>query len=117
MFEWVKSNKNKEINGFMNHFWNGITCLQFAKIVEQIIKDNLFWKGVRHIFSPKAVSKYELLKMINDIYDFNIKINKTNTDELCDKSLSTIYNENNLFKIIDLKEQINEMKIFKLYSH
>ena len=37
LVEWVKSNKGGEINGFENHLWNGITCLQFAKIVENII--------------------------------------------------------------------------------
>jgi len=57
--EWVRNSKDI-INGFTNHFWNGITCLQYAKIVDQIIRENLFWQGVRHIYSPNIVSKYEL---------------------------------------------------------
>ena len=49
LLEWVKSNKNGTINGYNNHLWNGITCLQLALIIKKIIDKNLFWKGVRHI--------------------------------------------------------------------
>ena len=36
LLEWVKSNSGKEINGYENHYWNGVTCLQLAKIVNEI---------------------------------------------------------------------------------
>ena len=61
LLEWVKSNSGNEINGYTNHYWNGVTCLHLSKIVEDIITKNNFWNGVRHIFSPKSVSKYELV--------------------------------------------------------
>ena len=51
----------QEINGYTNHFWNGVTCLQLSKIINNIIYYNKYWKGVRHIFSPRSVSKYELI--------------------------------------------------------
>ena len=38
------------------------------------IKDNLYWNGVKHIFSPKIISKYELIELINNIYNLNIKL-------------------------------------------
>lgn len=44
LLEWVKSNRDKEINGYANHYWNGITCLQYAKIIDQMITNDLFWK-------------------------------------------------------------------------
>jgi dTDP-4-dehydrorhamnose reductase len=37
LIEWVISNKNKEINGFTNHYWNGVTCLTLAEIILKII--------------------------------------------------------------------------------
>lgn len=111
LVEWVKSNNSKEINGYVNHYWNGITCLQYAKIVEHMINNNIFWKGVRHIYSPDSVSKYRLICLINDIYKLNIKVNRYTTTNI-DKSLSSIYNENNLFNIPDLKQQIVEMMEF-----
>lgn len=118
LVEWVKSNISGEINGYANHYWNGITCLQYAKIVELIIQNNIFWQGVRHIYSPTVVSKYELVHMVNDIYKLNIKINKFEKGELIDKSLNSVYEENKLFKIPELKNQIMEMQNFseKIYD-
>ena len=40
LVEWVKSNTSKEINGFIKHFWNGVTCLQLAKIIYKIITNS-----------------------------------------------------------------------------
>ena len=109
LVEWVKSNTNKEINGFEDHFWNGLTCLQVAKVIDQIIKENKFWIGTRHIYSDK-VDKYELVSFINEIYQLNIKINKIKSGSFCDRSLSTVHD--NDFNIPNLRQQIQEMKDF-----
>lgn len=109
LLEWVISNENRTINGYSNHFWNGVTCLQLAKNIYEIINQNLYWKGVRHIFSPTTVSKYELCAMISDIYDLNIKVKEYETEKV-DKSLSTIYEIYG--NIPELKEQIKEMRDF-----
>ena len=37
LIEWLKTNKNGTINGYENHFWNGVTCLTLANIIENII--------------------------------------------------------------------------------
>ena len=114
LVEWVMSNKNNTINGFTNHMWNGVTCLQLSKIIKNIIENNNYWNGVRHIFSPRTVSKYELVSMINDTYELNIIINPFDAELGTDKSISTIHETNNEFNIPDLKEQIDEMKEYKL---
>jgi len=114
LIEWVKSQNGNTINGYDNHYWNGVTCLQLAKIIDQIIKNNNFWIGVRHIFSPDSVSKYELVSMIVEVYKLNINVNKHTTDKLCNKTLSTIYSTNNEFNISALSDQINELVHFKL---
>lgn len=49
LLEWVKSNSGKDINGFTNHIWNGITCLQFAKVCDEII-ENIFFGVALGIF-------------------------------------------------------------------
>ena len=108
LLEWVKSNKGKEINGYINHCWNGVTCLELSKIIYKIINENLYWSGVRHIFSPRSVSKFELVSLINDAYKLNIKINPFETEKI-DKTITTIYNTNSLFDIPDLKEQISDL--------
>lgn len=111
LLEWVKSNKDKEVLGYTNHVWNGITCLQFAKICEYIIDNNLFWHGVKHIYSPEILTKYELIKLISKIYDLNIKVTPHETEMNCDMSLTSIRNEI-LIDVPSLELQINEMKEF-----
>lgn len=113
LLEWVRSNHGKEINGYLNHLWNGVTCLELSKIIHKIITGNLYWKGVRHIFSPQTVSKYELVSMINEIYDLNITVKQYFTEKKIDKSINTIYDTNNTFKIKNLKDQIKELNSYK----
>jgi len=107
LLEWVLSNKNKEINGYTNYIWNGVTCLQMAKIIEDVIKKNLFWEGTRHILSPSKVSKHKLTSLINEIYGLNIKINNFYLDKKIDRSLSSQYK--NDFPIPELEVQIKEL--------
>ena len=113
LLEWVKSNKGKTVNGYTNHFWNGITCLQFAKVCEHIINNNLFWKSVKHVVSPTTVSKFELVKMISDIYDLGITVTPFETPEKCDRSMSSIRTDVKI-DIPELEIQIKEMKDFSI---
>ena len=118
LVEWIKSSANTTVNGFTNHFWNGITCLQFAKVCEQIIKTDNFWKGIKHLHS-NTLNKQELVSVVSDVYRLNITVIPKETPSKCDRSMSSIHQENlDSFKIPTLKEQIIEMKEFSkiLYS-
>lgn len=110
LLEWVKSNKEGEINGYKNHIWNGVTCLQLSKIIIDIINKNIFWTGTRHIFSNQ-VTKYDLVKIINEIYKLNIKITPINDKISVNRTLDTIYDIDE-FNIPNLYKQIEEINIF-----
>lgn len=116
LLEWVKSNKGKTIFGFTNHYWNGVTCLQLAKIINKIISDGMYWYGVRHIFSPRTFSKYDLVGIISDIYKLKIKTTPKETTENCYRYLSSIHDEVNYFNIPDLIEQIKELKEYDILN-
>lgn len=115
LLEWVKSQNGKTIKGFDNHFWNGVTCLQLAKIIHQIISLNLYWNGVRHIYSPRSISKYELIEQIIKEFDLNIEVVRDQTKDSCDKTLTSIYTINEIFNIPDLNEQIKNLRSFSHY--
>jgi len=106
LLEWVKNSKDN-INGYDNHLWNGITCLQYCKIINSIITNNLFWKGVRHIYSPTIKSKYELCCIIKDVYNIPIEIKKIDNQIMVDKTLCSIYDLS--FEIPNLEIQIKEL--------
>lgn len=110
--EWIK-NSNGEIDGWDHHLWNGITCLEYAKIVYQIICKNLFWQGVRHIYSPEPKTKYQLASIIKDVYNLPIIVNKIEKDnDIVDKTLCSVYNP--LFDIPSLEQQIHDLKDFSI---
>lgn len=113
LLEWVRKHKNETLKGYKNHMWNGVTCLQLAKIINTMIDDSVFWVGVRHIFSPRSVSKYELVSLINEIYDLNNEVVLFETPMSCDKTLTSIWNTCQKFNIPDLQLQLHELQQYK----
>ena len=110
--EWVKTSieEGKEIKGFTNHYWNGITCLEYCRLVENMINTNNFWKGVRHIYSPTSKSKYEIARMIAEVFceGYNKELIKGIEDIKCTKTLNSNYVID--FEIQELFDQIKELK-------
>jgi dTDP-4-dehydrorhamnose reductase len=111
--EFIK-NSTSDINGWDTHLWNGITCYQYCKVIHQIITDNLFWRGVRHIYSPDIKSKYELAVIIKDVYNLDFHINRFIHSTCVDKTLTSIFDTNTLFNIPPLDQQIRTQAVFKL---
>ena len=109
--EWLKKNKNKEIWIEGNHYLNPITYMELIKIIGKIIEDNLYWNGIRHIYSSKIINKYELANIINTTYELDLKINKID-GTIINKSLTSKYE--NKFQIKKLKEQLIELKKYDL---
>ncbi|MFP3886454.1 SDR family oxidoreductase [Priestia filamentosa] len=68
LFLWFM-NQSGEIKGYEKVLWNGVTTLQLAKAIEEMIKNNI--TGLYHLGSSKKVSKYELLMLIKDTFQKN----------------------------------------------
>lgn len=113
LIEWFKSCKDGKANGFTNHYWNGVTCLQLSKIIHQLIHDNQLWVGKRHIYSD-IVDKFELLTLINNAFNLNVDISKVEGSQYCNRSLSSIYENVNK---LTLKQQLDELKKFSEYLY
>lgn len=115
LVEWALSQAGNEVNGFKNHLWNGVTCLQVAKVLEQLIQTNTSWNGVRHLFTHKSHSKLEMLQLFDSIYSLNLVINAVEAASACDRTLSTFYEQPLAFSSVPtLHEQIREMKDFNI---
>lgn len=118
LIEWVKSKKNQNIDGYTNHFWNGVTCLTLAKEIENLIKSKNYWKGVKHFYTKHPygeeipASKYSLVSMISKIFELNINVIPKFTN-IVDRTLKSIYidgivNDDMEKQLIDLKEFLND---------
>ena len=109
LVEWVKSQKGKTANGYANHFWNGVTTTQYAKICDKIISENLYEEDLFHLFSPTTVNKYNLMSLINEKFSLNIDIANYAAEQPVDRSLSTVKLLNSKLNIPEISEQINLM--------
>lgn len=112
LLEWAKSQAGKEVNGFTNHLWNGVTTLYLAEIIETILTQGLFEKGLFHIHSPNTVDKYQLLQIFSRAYNLNLKINPAEAKEPVDRSLASIYDLTRNVAVKTIEQQVNEMQEF-----
>ena len=121
LVSWLFSKKGKTIDGYLNCQWNGVTCISLARIVSDIIFNHKYTIGLRHVFSPNTISKFELCSLISSVYDLNInitpcrakQISGTKINKELDRSLSSIYIEA-LMPEYTILEQIKQQKCTKI---
>lgn len=91
LIEWVLSQpKGSAINGYTNHYWNGVSTITFAKIIHQIISSNFSKLGIYHIPDPNnGYSKYELVSLINQVFDCGLNIRKYNDIPFVNRTLQS----------------------------
>ena len=78
LFLWFMKQKGK-IKGYEKVFWNGVTTLELAKAIENMIKYEI--TGLYHLGSNQKISKYKLLCMIKEIF------NKTDVEIIPDSNI------------------------------
>ena len=103
LMEWFFK-QTGNVTGYANHYWNGITTLEWAKQAHKIINNWNEYDQVTQLGTDKT-NKYELLCLINKIFESNKNIISINIDEVnrCIKSK---------YKIQSLENQLIELKKF-----
>ncbi len=102
--EWFFTQTN-DIKGYSNHYWNGITTLEWAKQAYKLI---LNWDVVNDTviqIGSNKISKYQLLCLINKIFECKKNIISINT-EFINRSLKSDY------LIKNIEDQLIELKQF-----
>ena len=91
LLEWfLRQPRNAAINGFVNHQWNGVTTLHFAKLCRAIIRDSISLPHLQHIIPKESISKYNLLKSFAASYDRgDLTIQPTEAKYVIDRTLKT----------------------------
>lgn len=113
LLDWFLSAEDSSIRGYTNVFWNGISTVTAAKIVERVIsKDIVFDQSVIQIAS-ETMSKYELLQLFKAIYKKDVSI-EPHDQAISNKTLVPSNAQATYFSdlIPSLKEQILELKEF-----
>lgn len=107
---WFLSNlDDSEVCGYKDHFWNGITTLEWCKIVEKIVV-NMFGSNkiaysnnLIQVGCMNRISKYDLLDMLNRIYCRNVKV-KSVTNGYINRSLVSD------IKVQNIEQQLIELR-------
>ena len=97
LVEWLLSQRGKEVNGFTNHMWNGLTTLELSMLLGDIMQHDLYSDGTQHLYS-NDVNKYELLKWMNSIWELGIKVNSAEAPAYCNRTLRTVNKLNGLLQ-------------------
>ena len=108
LFQWVMKQDKYLINGYKNIYWNGVTTLQLAKFIELVMFKKEY--GLINYYSDKEISKYELIKLIVDIFklgEHSVNIVYKNAHQ----SLLT----GDYYSLISIKRQLQKLK--KWYKH
>lgn len=118
LFHWFLNQKNG-LKGYSNVYWGGVTTIQLGKVIEKSIELEL--EGLIHVTNGIKISKYDLLKHLNNYFkDNRLEIIEFKTKS-SDKSLISRYNYFDDL-ISDYEKMILEMKEFmienkKYYSY
>jgi dTDP-4-dehydrorhamnose reductase len=109
LFHWFMNQQpENKVSGYVNAFWNGVTTLELAKVIERLlIKNDL--TGLYHAVPKNAISKYSLLDIINKVFGKGIEIIPTRLPKAVNKVL--IDSRNQLgFVFSSYEEQIEHLK-------
>lgn len=112
LLEWARSQAGKQVNGFLNHRWNGVTTLHLAELMDRIAEQGLHENGIFHVHSPEVVNKFELVSMINEVYGLGMTIKAVDAAEACDRSLASLRPLTARLEVKPLRSQIEEMRGF-----
>lgn len=119
LFNWI-FNQKKCITGYSNAYWGGVTTLELAKAIHFIIKQKLINLNLVHLTNNERISKYDLIKIISNIFSLNFEIISSEKYKI-DKSLKNT-NPNFIYEVptypIMIKELYNWMLDHKsLYTN
>jgi dTDP-4-dehydrorhamnose reductase len=87
LLSWFLSNQDGvHLDGYLNHYWNGITTFEWCNRLNFILQDDsllnsLLSKKFIQLGTQKIYSKYDMLQLFNQIYNRNIIINPISTDK------------------------------------
>jgi dTDP-4-dehydrorhamnose reductase len=87
LVDWFLSNRGGKVRGFRRAIYTGFTTVALAKILGDIIRNHPELSGVWQV-SSEPIDKYDLLKLVNEVYRAGIEI-EPDDSFLCDRSLNS----------------------------
>jgi dTDP-4-dehydrorhamnose reductase len=116
LLDWIRKNPNKELPGWDNAWWNGITTLQLAKCIDRYVQ-NPSISGIYHVVNNAVnINKYDLLCLINEVYNLDKTVIRTSGPKDVNKILVDTRKEFD-FAIPNYRTQLTELRSFNPVTH
>ncbi len=109
LLSWVCSQNGGTIEGYTNHMWQGVTCLEAAKATESFMEHFEERPPLLHVHSPIPKSKYHLIEHIIDVYNLDIELVPVAAKTTIDRRLSSGYKA---YTAPPILEQLYEQALF-----
>ncbi len=110
LLDWfLNQQDNSRLKGFSNHYWNGITTLEWCKFLSGYLNEDANHKtNFIQLSSSVSLSKYELLTKFKKIFEKKCEIEKFETEITINRSLK------GQIELKSIDEQLKDLKNFKL---
>lgn len=91
LLDWlIRQPADAAVNGFLNHLWNGVTTLQFARLCRGIVRGNLDLPRLRHVVPADVVTKATLLEIVARAHHrADLSISPVDASVAVDRTLDT----------------------------
>jgi dTDP-4-dehydrorhamnose reductase len=95
LLSWFLSKRNESVDGYTNHYWNGITSYHLGLLIKTIIIKNIFATGTQHFFPVDKITKFDLLENFRELWSRDdLSIRPADAPFKVDRTLSSINQSN-----------------------
>ena len=81
LLKWFLNDSGDTVDGYSDVFWNGLTSLEWFKVLIDLIKN---WSTTSSIITPysECISKYDLLCVMNEVFKTEKTIKRVRTQTI-----------------------------------
>jgi dTDP-4-dehydrorhamnose reductase len=87
LLDWFRSQRHGRVSGYARALYSGLTTHAMADLLAFLLRSEPGIEGIWHVSGP-AISKFDLLTIINDIYGTEVRIDRDESF-VCDRRLDS----------------------------
>lgn len=119
LLHWFLRNEAKEIKGYTQAYWGGVTTIQLAIAIGHAIEESL--SGLIHLTNGERISKFDLVNIFKEVFKKDVQI-QADDHYSVDKSLAVSEQTILLGEVPCYEKMVKDMKTWiqanrELYSH
>lgn len=74
LLDWFLQQRGKTIKGFTQALYTGVSTIEMARVVGDIIENHTRLSGLYQLSVPEPISKYDLLCLARDAFNMDVEI-------------------------------------------